>query len=234
MRVPRADLVCRPHALVGVRGGMRMSTIATSGTCVVDCAQQLVAGAPPGHHVDSCALQHAAMPSRVSRCRRRSRRAWHLRRDDRAGAGRAADAQPAVERLDAIGEAAQTRAAASSAPPTPSSAISMSPSVRNADPHRRHARVGVLGDVGQRLDATKYAANSTAPAGARRISKTPSSAPASGSASESSASSQTMFEHGRMDATGQLAKLLKDCASSLLADSRVPPPARGRRGSGPG
>ena len=50
-------------------------------------------------------------PRGAARCPRRSRRAWDLRPDPGTAAGRAPDSKPAVERFDAVGDAAQSAAA---------------------------------------------------------------------------------------------------------------------------
>ena len=93
-------------------GGIRMSTIATSGGSRSTCSSSASAVAALGRPRRSPPRPAAARrPRAAASCRRPALPAWDLRSQSRAAARRAPHPQPAVERLDAVGEAAQPRAA---------------------------------------------------------------------------------------------------------------------------
>ena len=205
-------------------GGIRMSTIATSGSCCVDLAQQLVgvAGlgrrprARPRRAAARCPRGRAALSSAITT------RTAAPRVTTRPAARGARDAQAArrAPRRGRRARAGRSRAPAS-APPMPSSAISTHARRRPRADARRVAAVacGVLGDVGQRL-------------GRRRSRRRARPARAAGSAARRrqlvgtgerarerlERGVEPVVEHRRMDAARELAQLLRATrASSSLA-----------------
>ena len=92
-------------------GGMRMSTIATSGACASTSRSSSVGGRASAATSIPASRSSAATPSRTQQAVVGDHDAHgSSARHGRPAAGRADDAQAAVERLDAVGEAAQARA----------------------------------------------------------------------------------------------------------------------------
>ena len=110
----RARISCAARSPSSVCvGGIRMSTIATSGSCASTSLSSSSAVPALPADLDPGLLEQRrdSLADRAG-CHPRSRPARQLRRDRRAGTRRAGDVEPAVERLDAVGESAQARAAA--------------------------------------------------------------------------------------------------------------------------
>jgi hypothetical protein len=119
--MPRADLAAAAQPSSVNVGGMRMSTIATSAGARRPPAA--LAGAEPrGTSIPRA--QSEAMPSRTGLSSAITTRTA-APRDHGPAPGGLVTKQPAVQRLDAVGKPRSPSRAPASAPPTPSSAISM-------------------------------------------------------------------------------------------------------------
>ena len=214
-------------------GGIRMSTIATSGACASTACDELVGVRRLGGDLDAR--------------RRRADRRCPRRTSRLSSAITTRTAAPRITVVPAPGgldtrsrpPSASTRSAsprspeprASSAPPTPSSAISTSsvPS-RSRHAHGRGGRLRVLGDVGQPLRrprSTRRARSCSGGRIGRLVRDGGGHRRARGERVQRGV--EPVLEHRRMHAAGQLAQLLRATRSAR----RTPPSRAPRRSTGP-